>query len=45
MLWVAIFELLADALEDTKSVRATFLTSLAAFAIMMGLQQVIKDEV
>lgn len=45
MLWVAVFELVADAVEDTGSVRTTVCVGAFAYACMMGLQFCIKEEV
>lgn len=43
MLWVAIFELLVDAVEDTGSKKVTGLVTCAALAGMMALQHLIKE--
>lgn len=46
MLWVAVFELIADAYEDTNgSTLVTGGVCGAAFAAMMLLQAMIKDGV
>lgn len=46
MLWVAVFELIADAYEDTGgSSKVTAGVCAVAFAGMMGLQAMIKDGV
>ncbi len=45
MLWVALFELLTDALEDTGSWRITAAVGAVSFAAMMGIQFCLKEEV
>ncbi len=45
MLWVAVFELIADAFEDTGSTKVTSAVCGLAFALMMALQALIKDGV
>jgi zinc transporter ZupT len=42
MAYVALFELLQEAVEDTKSVQFTAITSVAAFTVMMYLQEAVK---
>lgn len=44
MLWVAVFELIADAYEDTGSSRVVGSVCAMAFAGMMLLQGVIKGD-
>lgn len=43
MAWVASFELLAEAFEDTKSTTLTVVISTASFAVMMALQNTIDE--
>lgn len=43
MLWVAIFELLVDAVEDTESKVVTGMVTTVALAAMLGLQHLIKE--
>lgn len=44
MLWVAIFELLADAVEDTASMLVTGGVGALSFAAMMAVQVYLKEE-
>lgn len=43
MAYVAIFELLQEAIEDTKSLLWTAVTCIAAFGVMLYFQQAVKD--
>lgn len=43
MAWVALFELLAEAFEDTKSTALTCIISTASLAVMMALQSSIDE--
>lgn len=43
MAWVAFFELLAEAFEDTKSTTLTVVISTASLAVMMALQNSIDE--
>jgi len=44
MLWVAVFELLIDALEDTGSRKVTALVGLLSFGVMMAVQMCLKED-